>query len=184
MGNGGGRDMITLETYAEKAKCLGVARAEIIHTKNVVVENWVSLKCQYGCGVYGECLTCPPYSPTPDYTKKMIGEYSKGLLMQIENISPTNRPRLSSELRRIVADLEREIFLDGYHKAFGLAAGPCRLCKTCDTKGHCKYPYMARPSMEACGIDVYQTVRNCGFELQVVKAEDSPYAYVGLILIE
>jgi len=38
--------------------------------------------------------------------------------------------------------------------------------------------------MEACGIDVYQTVRNCGFELQVVKAEDSPYAYVGLILIE
>jgi len=184
MGNGRGRDMFTLEIYAEKAKCLGVSRAEIIDTKNVVVENWVRLKCQYGCGVYGECLTCPPYSPTPDYTKKMIGEYSKGLLMQIENISPTNRPRLSTELRKIVADLEREIFLDGYHKAFGLAAGPCRLCKTCDTQGHCKYPYMARPSMEACGIDVYQTARNCGFKLEVVKAEDSPQAYVGLILIK
>lgn len=184
MENGGGRDMLTLETYAEKARRLGVSRAEIIDTRNVVVENWVMLKCQYGCGGYGECLTCPPYSPTPEYMKKMIGEYSKGLLMQIENISPTNRPRLSSALRRIVVDLEREIFLDGYYKAFGLAAGPCRFCKTCDTKSHCKYPSMARPSMEACGIDVYQTARNCGFELEVVKTEDSPYAHVGLILIE
>ena len=58
-----------LDTYAEKAKSLGVSKAEIIDAKNVVVENWVRLKCQYGCGGYGECLTCPPYSPTPDYTK-------------------------------------------------------------------------------------------------------------------
>jgi predicted metal-binding protein len=176
--------MRKLETYAEKARSLGMSRAEIIDTRNVVVENWVRLKCQYGCGGYGQCLTCPPYSPTPGYMKKMIGEYSIGLLMQIENVPAAERPRLGFSLRRIVADLEREIFLDGYHKAFGLTAGPCRLCKTCDTTRDCKHPYVARPSMEACGIDVYQTARNCGFELEVVKTEDSPYSYVGLILIE
>jgi len=176
--------MVKLDTYMERARSLGACKAEIISTENVVVGNWVRLKCQYGCGVYGECLTCPPYSPTPDYTKKMMGEYSKGLLMQIENISSMNWPSLGSKLRKIVADLEREIFLDGYHKAFGLAAGPCRFCKTCDTSNHCKHPYIARPSMEACGIDVYQTARNCGFELEVVKTEDSPYSYVALILIE
>jgi predicted metal-binding protein len=180
----GRRSMPTLYAYPEKATSLGVSRAEIIDTRNVVVGNWVRLKCQYGCGGYGEYLTCPPYSPTPDYTKKMIGEYTRGLLMQIENVSPVNRPRLGSRLRRIVADLEREVFLDGYHKAFGLAAGPCRLCKTCDTKGLCKHPYIARPSMEACGIDVYGTARNCGFELEVVRTEDLSYSYIGLILIE
>ncbi len=176
--------MRKLETYAEKARSLGVSRAEIIDTENVVVENWVRLKCQYGCGAYGECLTCPPYSPTPGYMRNMIAEYSKGLLMQIGTIPAGNRPSLGSTLRRIVADLEREIFLDGYYKAFGLAAGPCRLCRTCDITRQCEHPYTARPSMEACGIDVYQTVRNCGFELEVVRTEDSAYSYVGLILIE
>lgn len=172
------------DTYTEKARSLGVSKAEIIETKNVVVENWVRLKCQYGCDGYGECLTCPPYSPSPDYIRKMISEYSRGLLMQIENISSVNRPRLSPKLREIVAHLEREIFLDGYHKAFGLAAGPCRFCKACDTSEPCKHPYIARPSMEACGIDVYQTARNCGFELEVVRTEDCPYSLVALILIE
>ena len=176
--------MLTLETYAEKAKSLGLSKAEIIALGNVVVGNWVRLKCQYGCGGYGEYLTCPPYSPTPDYTKKMIGEYSKGLLMQIENISLADRPGQGSKLRKIVADLEREIFLDGYYKAFGMASGPCRFCKACDTNEPCKHPYKARPSMEACGVDVYQTARNCGFELEVVKTEDCPYSYVALILIE
>jgi predicted metal-binding protein len=114
----------------------------------------------------------------------MIGEYSKGLLVQIENISPVDRPRLRYEFRKIVVDLEREIFLDGYYKAFGIGAGPCRFCEVCDTNEPCKHPRKARPSMEACGIDVYQTARNCGFELEVVKAEDCPYSYVALILIE
>ncbi len=175
--------MFELGTYAEKAKSLGLSRAEIIDTKNVVVGNWVRLKCQYGCGGYGQCLTCPPYSPTPDFTKKMISEYSKGLLMQTQKVVLVDRPRLGSKLRNIVAGLEREIFLDGYYKAFGMASGPCRFCKACDTQEPCKHPYRARPSMEACGIDVYQTAKNCGFELEVVKTEDSPYSYVGLILI-
>ena len=108
----------------------------------------------------------------------------KDFLMQIENISPVNRPRLGTELRKIVAGLEREIFLDGYYKAFGLSAGPCRLCKTCETNKDCKHPYKARPAMEACGIDVYGTARNCGFELEVVKTEDCPYSYIALVLIE
>jgi predicted metal-binding protein len=175
--------MTKLDSYAEKAKSLGISKTEIVNTRNVVVGNWVRLKCQYGCGGYGECLTCPPYSPTPDYMRKMIGEYSKGLLMQIENITLMDRPRPGPRLRKIVADLEREIFLDGYYKAFGMASGPCRFCKTCDTNEPCKHPYKARPSMEACGIDVYQTARNCGFELEVVRTEDCSYSYVALLLI-
>ncbi len=173
-----------LDCYAEKAKSMGASRAGIVDAKNVVAENWVRLKCRYGCGGYGKSLTCPPYSPTPDYTRKMVEEFSKGLLIQIRDISLQDEPRLSSKLKTIVADLEREIFLDGYHKAFGMASGPCRLCETCDTNHPCEHPHKARPSMEACGIDVYETARNSGFELEVVRSKDSLCSYTGLILIE
>lgn len=173
-----------LDGYVELARSMGVSRAQIVDTSHVVVANWVRLKCQYGCGGYGACLTCPPHSPVPEYTRRMLGEYSKGLLLQVENVTFLNRPRVGSKLAQIVADLERGIFLDGYHKAFAMSAGPCRLCKPCDTSHPCKEPHRARPSMEACGIDVYQTARNCGFALEVVQGTDCPYSYVSLVLIE
>lgn len=176
--------MTEMRKYVDKALSMGVTNARIISTKSVVVANWVRLKCQFGCGGHGKRLTCPPYSPTPDYMQKVVSEYSRGLLMQIEHIPPKIEHKTSQRLKRIVAELEREMFLDGYYKAFGMTSGPCRLCRTCNVEKPCKYPYEARPSMEACGIDVYQTVRNAGFKLEVVKTEDSLCTYNGLILVE
>jgi predicted metal-binding protein len=179
-----GAVMNRLNVYVKKALSMGITRAKIIDTKTISVANWVKMKCQFGCGGYGKRLTCPPYSPTPEYTRKMIAEYRKALLMQIENILPTKEHSVSRKLKSIVADLERKIFLDGYYKAFGMTSGPCGLCRTCSTKKPCKYPYEARPAMEACGVDVYQTVRSNGFKLEVVTTEDSCCTYNGLILIE
>jgi predicted metal-binding protein len=176
--------MRKLQKYVQKAKQMGVTRAKIIDPESVVVANWVLLKCQFGCPGYGKRRTCPPYSPTPEYTGNMLREYSAALLMQIENIPPAEESRKSMKLKRIVADLEREIFLDGYYKAFGMASGPCRFCKSCDVTQPCRYSYGARPSMEACGIDVYRTARNNGFVLEVVRSEDDPCSYLSLILIE
>lgn len=176
--------MSELDRYVKRAKPMGVSKAKIIDVRNVVVGNWVRMKCQFGCGGYGECLTCPPYSPTPEFTKKMLGEYSRGLLMQIENIPPADEERVSKKFKKTVAGLEREIFLDGYHKALGMTAGPCSFCRSCNLSEPCQHPRLARPSMEACGIDVYQTARNCGFSLEVVKSRDLPCSYMSLILIE
>ncbi len=38
---------------------LGAAEAKMIKAGDVVVRDWVRLKCQYGCGGYGKRLTCP-----------------------------------------------------------------------------------------------------------------------------
>ncbi len=176
--------MANLKKYVEVALSKGVTNAKIIDAKTVVVSNWVRLKCQYGCGGYGRRLTCPPFSPTPEYTREMLTEYSKALLMQITGIESRKERTMSKKLKKIVTDLERDIFLDGYYKAFGMASGPCRLCGICNTKKECVYPEQARPAMEACGIDVYQTVRNNGFVLEVVQTEDECCSYNGLILIE
>ncbi|UCD20430.1 MAG: DUF2284 domain-containing protein [candidate division WOR-3 bacterium] len=170
--------------YVNAALSKGITKAKLIDTKTIVVRNWVRLKCQYGCGGYGTHLTCPPFSPTPEYTERMLREYSKALLMQISGIESYKERTMSKKLRRIVALLERDIFLDGYYKAFGMASGPCRLCRTCNTKEECVYPEQARPSMEACGIDVFGTVRNNGFVLEVVKTEDACCSYNALVLIE
>jgi len=102
--------------------------------------------------------------------------------MQVTDISFDTEPEFS--LERIVTDLEREMFLDGYYKAFGMVAGPCGLCKTCEIEEPCKHPHEARPAMEACGIDVYATARNNGYELNVVTSEDDPCSFLSLILIK
>ena len=52
-----------------------------IDPNDVVVGNWVRLKCQYGCPSYGKKLSCPPYSPTPEDTRKVLEEYSKAYLI-------------------------------------------------------------------------------------------------------
>jgi len=79
--------------------------------------------------------------------------------------------------------LEREIFLAGFYRVFGMGAGPCILCPTCTTK-ICRHPEEARPSMEACGIDVFATAGENGFPIEVVKDRSSPCNFYGVVLIE
>jgi predicted metal-binding protein len=70
-----------------------------------------------------------------------------------------------------LVELEGELFKDGYYKAFVFLAGPCRLCKKCAAVENdpCLFPWKARPSMEACGIDAYQTARNNGFFIETLR---------------
>jgi len=172
-----------MDKYIKKALDNGAAVVKIIDPDKIVTAQWVRLKCRYGCDGYGKCLTCPPYSPTSDYTADMLKHYLKALLITY-NVKPEDENRLWFQINEIVAEIERDMFLDGYYKAFGMGSGPCYLCEKCDTKKPCKYPHRARPSMEACSIDVYQTVRNAGLKLEVVKSRDMPCTFCGLILIE
>ncbi len=170
--------------YLDLVKKTGVVWAKIINPKNVVTAEWVRLKCQYGCNRYGTCLTCPPYSPSPGETEKMLKHYSQALIMVYDIPHERNERTLRKKLRKDVAKLEREIFLDGRYKAFAMACGPCNLCKVCSLFYPCKFEDLARPSMEACGIDVYQTLANAGYELKVVKSIKEGCKFCSLILIE
>lgn len=176
----------SFERYCEFAKEHGADHALIVDTELIVVNDWVRIKCQYGCGAYGRCLTCPPYSPTPEVTRKMLRDYSKGLLMKFERISyeEEENSTASRRVRDLVYELERLIFLDGYYKAFGMGAGPCPYCDECDVTQACQFPRKARPSMEACGIDVYKTAQNYGFTLKVVGSTQELCSYLGIVLIE
>lgn len=104
----------------------------------------------------------------------MIGCYKRAILFEVK----------LQEAKKIAVKLERDLFLAGYYRALGLGAGPCRLCKECAFDKGCRHPYQARPSMEACGIDVYRTARANGFIIEVVRTHQDPQHYFGLVLVE
>jgi len=170
------------EKYVAQALSAGVHEAKIVPVSNVVTAEWVRLKCQFGCSGFGKRLCCPPRTPTPEEMRRVLGAYKHALIYSYICI-PSDYARKRRRMHRLVAELERAAFLDGLYKAFGLAAGPCRLCKECDLTGDCKHPEEARPSMESCGIDVYATARNSGIQLKVVTRRHGPSKHINLILI-
>ena len=86
----------------------------------------------------------------------------------------------------MLTDLEGEMFKDGYYKALLFLAGPCTLCKECGKlKGNsCEFGDRARPAMEACGIDVYQTARNNGFFIETLREKTETQNAYCLMLVD
>lgn len=165
------------QQWVDAAVRLGAKEAKIISPASVVTAAWVRLKCQYGCGGYGKRLTCPPHSPTPEQTRAVLDCYRKAVLVHCPSEGEWEA------IGRIVAALEREVFLAGHYKAFAFGSGPCELCEECSFED-CAHPEQARPSMEAAGIDVYATARGNGFPIEVVRDRSCPQNYYGLVLIE
>ena len=84
---------------------------------------------------------------------------------------------------KIINTLESYIFLAGYYKAFALSGGHCKFCPECTLKD-CRNPKIARPSMESCGIDVYRTVKNNGYPIEVLTDMSDTMNIFCLVLIE
>jgi predicted metal-binding protein len=164
------------EYFLTRACELGALEAKIISPSQVFTAEWVRRKCQYGCDGFGEHLTCPPYSPTPRETRQMLDEYKTAILIHC--------PDKKTDMLSIIGPLEREAFLAGYYKAFGMSSGPCTLCESCNVRKTCCHTEQARPSMEACGIDVYQTARTAGYPIEVVQNSTCDQNYYGLLLLE
>ena len=165
----------TIESLRREALTLGAIDAKVIPTQKIFTYEWVRWKCRYGCDGYGSSLLCPPHSPTPDATRRMLGEYARAILVHCD---------AETDMRNLIATLERAAFLGGHYKAFGFARGPCDLCPTCAFENGCRHTEQARPAMEACGIDVYQTARQAGFPIEALTSHGCAGNYFGLLLVE
>ena len=154
-----------------------------IDPSKVVTAHWVRLKCQFGCKNYGTRYTCPPYSPTPEDTRKVLDEYVRAYLIKYEGFlgfdeyPPKNLPaamdQLSLHVCKAAIDMERHAFLSGYYKAFSYGAHRCRLCDVCALaeQNGCRYPTQARPSLESAGIDVFKTAENAGLDTKIAESK-------------
>lgn len=157
-------------------KFSGVLDARVIKPADVETAAWVRLKCQFGCSGFGHCLVCTPYTPTPQQMRQVLDCYKRAILIHC-------KPRV--DVKAIVLQIERTVFLEGAWKAFGLGAGPCHLCKECELEaGQCRHPEQARPAMEACGIDVFTTARRAGFPIEVIQNHSQRPNFYGLVLVD
>ncbi len=140
----------------------GAADAKIIPTDKVVVEDRVVLKCKVGCNHYGKTLACPPYTPSAEEFRKIVGEYSYAMFMKFTSNAQAEPEVLaklmvaetdttvSKEIKekaakfwqdwkddkrkmlQSVVDLEKAAMNKGYSLAISFVSGHCQLCEKCN----------------------------------------------------
>lgn len=171
----------------------GASKAAPIASKEVVLDPRVRLKCLVPlCSSYGVGLTCPPNVPDPEEVSIILDKYRHAILIQmpfsmnkefvglVEKGAPLADTRKDTnyqetlarnfrQLVEILCKLEADAQTMGYRFAAALSGGSCRLCDECvgQKSGEpCRHPFMARPAMEAVGIDVVQTAKNAGMPFE------------------
>jgi len=174
-----------LEKYCEKGLQAGGTHAKVINPSSVVTAPWVRFKCLFGCP-YKHRYSCPPHTPTPEETQAVLNSYSRAILFHIEAVDSQERNKKILDYFSMLVKLEGELFKDGYYKAFVLLAGACVLCKECGIVAGipCRFPAKTRPSMESCGIDVFQTARNNGFFVTPLKEKSETRNLYCLMLVD
>jgi hypothetical protein len=102
-----------MDYLLKRALELGAERAKIIDTETIVMAEWVTWKCQYGCPLFEKDPFHPPFAPDVESTKKVLKEYTKAILLN----GPDGQTLTEAAVR-----LEGEAYHQGYYKAFALTA--------------------------------------------------------------
>ena len=158
-----------------------------IDPASIVVSEWVRMKCMYGCGDYGKKACCPPNTLSVPECRRFFDEYRTAAIFHFEKkvAKPEERHEWFRGINMELLKLEREIFLAGYHKAFLLLVDTCHLCGECaSTRAECKNQRSARPAPEAMAVDVFATVRQLGFPIEVLSEYSQPMNRYAFLLVE
>ncbi len=173
-----------LETLFEKR---GYTDFRWIHPQDIVVSQWVRMKCTFGCAEYGRNASCPPNVPAVSECRQFFDEYHTAVIFHFEKTvdKPEDRHTWSRGVNQALLKLEREVFLSGYEKAFLLFMDSCGICGDCTgMREKCKDPRSARPSPESLAIDVFSTVRQYGYPIKVLADYSQPMNRYAFLLIE
>ncbi len=179
--------MDTREKIEEIVKKHGVDDFKWIDPNNIVVEQWVRMKCMYGCNEYGRTATCPPNVPSIEECERFFKEYTSAIVIHYEKsvAKPEDRHNWTKGINSQLLELEREIFISGHRKTFLIFLDSCCFCDGCPGKlEKCKDPQRARPTPESLGVDVYATVRKIGYYIEVLSDYSQAMNRYAFLLIE
>jgi predicted metal-binding protein len=158
-----------------------------VNGNQISVAQWVRVKCMYGCDSYGKKSTCPPNTPSITECREFIAEYKNAVVFhfQVKVDDDKELHQWCKQINRELLKVEKEIFLLGYYKAFALLVDECNFCSDCvPERVMCKNKKMARPCTEAMGIDVYKTVRDLQYPIQVIREKNENMNRYGILLID
>ena len=165
----------------------GAYKAAVIPVEQVVLSaHFRDICATNSCGRYGTCWMCPPDVGPVEELMAQIGQFTHGLIYQtvteledsfdIEGMSEAGirHARVSRSIGKKLLPLLGD-------KHLHLICGHCGYCKRCakvDGKP-CYFPEEALPSLEAYGVDVYQTVKDT--PLKYINGPDT-VTYFSMIL--
>ena len=137
----------------------------VIPAKDIPFTDELIKACELNrCGRYKKSWMCPPAVGEVSELEKKYKSYKYALVFttkgeledsfDIEGIEKVRRRHL--ELERKAVEKVR-----GYGAEW-LSAGSCVICDQCTyPDAPCRFPNLARPSLEACGIDVTSLAKVC-----------------------
>jgi predicted metal-binding protein len=165
----------------------GYADFKWIDPHDIVVAQWVRLKCTFGCTNYGRNASCPPNVPAVEECQRFFDEYSTAVIFHFAQkvAQPEDRHAWSRGVNLELLKLEKAVFLAGYQKAFLLFMDSCSICDDCPgVRAECKNPKLARPSPESMAVDVFSTVRQYGYPIEVLSDYSQAMNRYAFLLIE
>lgn len=164
----------------------GALKATVIEASSIVLNTTFRDICKSnGCGMYGKCWMCPPDVGDIEPLMAEVRKYQHGLLYQtvseiedsfdIEGMQEAGKRHVMLSQR-----LEAFLMLE-LDKHLHLSCGGCRICERCAKMDGlpCRDPERAMSSMEAYGIDVYNTCKPT--ELKYINGQNT-VTYFGIVL--
>ena len=163
------------EALIDKSIDLGAREARLIDTEQIVFDPRSHLKCRFGCNRWGNHWTCPPnLDISQDDFMEAFERYEKAIIIK------TDDQKVGQEVSLAI---EKEAMLT-HGSQFAFAMALCVLCEECAFPDPCIYPHLARPSMDAYGIDIGKTLEPLGFKVEFDKEGKLLPAWYSAILLD
>ncbi len=164
----------------DKARSFGASDAVFVSADMISVEDRIISFCRPPqCEGYGRSIYCPPHAMKPAEARSWISEFRRGILFKLDvpiaELMTGERFSFFRKIFEISADLEELCKAHGHVRSKSLAAGSCKPvfcednpCRALEPKGTCRFPRLARPSMEAVGINVFDLAEKVGWEMHPI----------------
>ncbi len=164
-----------LDNLVKKAVELGATEAKALSTDGIVFDSRSFLKCRFGCKRWGKYWTCPPHLEiSPEKFMDGFSKYKTAIIIKSTN------PKVA---QKVTLEVEKEAMLS-LGSSFAFAMVLCVQCDECAYPDPCKYPHLARPSMDAYGIDIGKTVEPLGLKVEFDSEGKLLPAWYSMVLID
>ena len=163
------------ESLVEKAVELGATEAKLMDTDKVVFDARSHLKCRFGCNRWGRFWTCPPHlNISLEMFMEGFGKYEKAIVLK------TTDPKVGQE---VAVTIEKEAMLN-HDCTFAFALALCVQCEECAYPDPCLHPHLARPTMDAYGMDIGKTLESLEFKVEFDKGGQLLPAWYSMVLLD
>ena len=164
-----------LDQLIDKAIELGASEAKLIPTESIVFDSRSYLKCRFGCNRWGKYWTCPPHLDlSPERFMDAFAQYHRAVVIK------SSDPKIGQD---VTVAIEKEAMMTlGCTFAFAMVL--CVECDECAYPDPCRYPHLARPSMDAYGVDIGKTLAPLGFKVEFDDSGKLLPAWYSMVLID